>query len=148
MKTKTKIKRLKKPIQKKLLKKDGSVSSDSRTSRRAALARVMKMKGDVVVPDKPSFIPHADVSKLEAEVEAGYIEMTIGALLEQARSTRKLGKRELSRKLGSNHARISQLEGAENLELKSILQVLDSLDYDLELRLIPRHDGEVIRARV
>lgn len=139
--------KLKKVAQKKMTGKN-DVSKDSRSARRAALAQIMNMGEGVVTPDKPTFIPHADVNDLVAEVEAGYVELTIGALLEQARSKRKVGKRELSRKLGSNHARVSQLEAAKNLELKSIVQVLDSLDYDLELHLISRHDGEVIRARV
>ena len=108
----------------------------------------MTMGEGVVTPNKPSYIPKANVETLESDLEAAYVETSIGKLLETARSKRKVGKRELSRKLGTNHARVSQLEGAENLELKSILQVLDSLDFDLELHLISRKDGEVIRARV
>jgi ribosome-binding protein aMBF1 (putative translation factor) len=121
---------------------------DPRVARRAALAQVIQMGEGVVTPDKDSVIPEANVDLLEQEVEAAYVEATVGKLLETARQKRKLGKRELSRKLGTNHARISQLEGAENLELKSIIQVLDSLNYDLELHLVSRVDGNVIRARV
>jgi ribosome-binding protein aMBF1 (putative translation factor) len=123
-------------------------SKDPRAARRAALAQVMVMGEGIVKPNKPSFIPKANVDTLETDIETAYIEASIGQLLETARSKRKVGKRELSRKLGTNHARVSQLEGAENLELKSILQVLDSLDFDLELHLISRKDGEVIRARM
>jgi hypothetical protein len=131
----------------KTLNPKASKQADPRAARRAALAQVMMGEG-VVTPDQHTFIPKANVDTLESEIEAAYLEASIGKLLEIARSKRKLGKRELSRKLGTNHARISQLEGAENLELKSILQVLDSLDFDLELHLISRKDGEAIRARV
>jgi ribosome-binding protein aMBF1 (putative translation factor) len=122
--------------------------ADPRAARRAALAQIRSMGEGVVTPNKPSRIPKAKLETLESDLEAAYIEASIGKLLETARSKRKVGKRELSRKLGTNHARVSQLEGAENLELKSILQVLDSLDFDLELHLIPRKGGEVIRAKV
>jgi ribosome-binding protein aMBF1 (putative translation factor) len=129
-------------------RKPAAAQNISRAARQAALAKVMQLGEGVVEPDQSTAIPVADPEQLEAELEQAYLELSIGGLLEQARSRRKLGKRELSRKLGTNHARISQLEQAENLELKSILNILDQLDYDLELRLISRKDGQVIRARL
>lgn len=129
-------------------KLSGSVSNDTRAARQAALAQVMSMGEGVVYPDEPVALPTADVDSLASDIEVAYLQVSIGQLLETARSKRQVGKRELSRKLDTNHARISQLEGATNLELKSIVQVLHSLDYDLELHLVSRTDGEVIRARV
>ena len=66
-----------------------------------------------------------NVAELEARVNTGVLEQTIGELLMEARKSRGLGKREFARRLGTNHARISQLEAAGNLELNSILSVLE-----------------------
>lgn len=144
----TKLKMTKTKIKSKKVTPKTSAAIDPRAAKRAALEQVMQMGEGVITPDKASFIPTANIDTLEQDIETAYVEATIGKLLETARTTRNLGKRELSRKLGSNHARVSQLENAENLELKSILQVLDTLNYDLELHLISRLDKRVIRARV
>ena len=87
-----------------------------------------------------------NVAELEARVNTGVLEQTIGELLMEARKSRGLGKREFARRLGTNHARISQLEAAGNLELNSILSVLEQLDYDLSIQFISRKDGKVIGA--
>ena len=85
-------------------------------------------------------------SDLEGRVNTGVLEASIGALLLQARQSRGLGKRELARKLGTNHARVTQLETARNLELHSILGVLDQLEFDLSISFVSRRDGKAFGA--
>jgi transcriptional regulator with XRE-family HTH domain len=72
---------------------------------------------------------------------------------------RKIGKRErpvrchlvsktrkLARKMGMNHARVSQIEQATNLELKSVLETAQLLEYDVSISLIPREGGKAFGA--
>ena len=45
-----------------------------------------------------------------------------------------------------NHARVMQLETARNLELHSILGVLDQLEFDLSISFVSRRDGKAFGA--
>ena len=114
----------------------------NREARKAALEHVLQMRDEVITPDGPDrTVPETSTETMLEMVEQGYVQATIGALLEQARLTRKVGKRELARKMGRNHARISQLEAATNLELKSVLETADLLEYDVSISLVPREGG-------
>ncbi|MEY4532109.1 MAG: hypothetical protein RLZZ156_2832 [Deinococcota bacterium] len=93
-------------------------------------------------------IPNENPNTLEAQVNTGVFEQSIGALLTEARKSRGLGKRELARQLGTNHARVTQLENAQNLELQSILGVLDKLEFDLSIQFVSRRDGKAIGAMI
>ncbi len=98
----------------------------------------------LVIPKHPVEIPDEDPSDLLELVEKGYMELKIGALLEDARKTRDIGKRELARSLGTTHGRISTLEKAQNLELKSITEVAGALGFDVQVTLVSRDDGATL----
>jgi hypothetical protein len=116
----------------------------NREARRAALKRVLNRTDSVIVPKIPVEIPESDPADLLELVEQGYMELKIGALLEDARKTRDIGKRELARSLGTTHGRISTLEKAQNLELKSITEVAGALGFDVQVTLVSRNDGATI----
>ncbi len=97
-----------------------------------------------VIPKHPVEIPEEDPRDLLERVEQGYMELKIGALLEDARKTRDIGKRELARSLGTTHGRISTLEKAQNLELKSITEVAGALGFDVQVTLVSREDGATL----
>ncbi len=113
-------------------------------ARKAALQRVLKLRDDIIIPKTPVNIPEEDPRDLLEMVEQGYMESKIGALLEDARKTRDIGKRELARSLGTTHGRISTLEKAQNLELKSITEVANALGFDVQVTLISREDGATL----
>lgn len=118
----------------------------NREARRAALERVRAIRQDVIVPKKAQPIFESNPEELLETVERGYLEATIGELLERARTARKVGKRELARRMDTNHARVSQMEGAANLELKSVLEAAGLLEYDVRIALVPREGGRGIGA--
>ena len=120
------------------------MSQVNRDKRKAALKAVMQMGEGPVIPKKASKIPTESVEQLAATVESGYLVQTIGELLEKARQARGLGKRELARQLKTSHGRISKIEQSDNLELKSLLEVAQSLGYDLSISLLPQEGGAVL----
>ena len=101
-----------------------------------------------VIPDRPVNIPETTQEELEAMVTRGCLEATVGELLEEARRERGLGKRELARALSTTHGRVTTLENAQNLDLKSVLEFASALGYDPELSLIPRSGGRTLGAVV
>ena len=119
----------------------------NREERRAALEQVLQMREEIITPDGPNReIPETGLEETMVMVARGYVQATIGELLEQARLTRKIGKRELARKMGMNHARVSQIEQATNLELKSVLETAQLLEYDVSISLVPREGGKAFGA--
>jgi hypothetical protein len=116
----------------------------NREARKAALKRVLVRRDDIIIPKHPVEIPDEDPADLLERVEQGYMELKIGALLEDARKTRDIGKRELARSLGTTHGRISTLEKAQNLELKSITEVAGALGFDVQVTLVSRVDGATL----
>lgn len=120
----------------------------NREKRKAALAQVRVMGEGRVIPAKPMKVSQAQAEDLEATVEQGYLAQTVGELLEKARQSRGLGKRELARRLESTHSRVSKMEGSENVELKSLLKVAGTLGYDVSISLIPREGGAALGAVV
>ena len=117
-------------------------------ARKAALAKVLAMREDNIVPEKPMPIPSANPEMLLETVEQAFIASKIGNLLEMARKQRKIGKRELARALQTSHGRISTLENAENLELKSIRAVAEELGFEVQVSLIPRDGGRNLETRI
>lgn len=122
------------------------MNQSNRHKRKAALATVMQMGEGAVIPNQKQSVPSQSVKYLEAAVESGYLAQTVGELLEQARKVRGLGKRELARKLETTHGRVSKLEQSENIELKSLLEVAQTLGYDLSISLIPKEGGASLGA--
>jgi hypothetical protein len=115
-------------------------------ARKAALATVLAMREDNIIPDVPTFIPEAKTEQLLETVEQAYLAHKIGGLLEMARKQRKVGKRQLARALQTSHGRITALENAVNLELKSITAVASELGFDVQVNLIPRDGGTSLGA--
>ena len=120
----------------------------NKEARRAAFAKVQTLGEGVVIPDKPTKIIEADPAELEGLVNRGYLEATIGQLLEQVRHERGVGKRELARALKTSHGRITNLEKAHNLKMHSILEVASALGYDLEVSFVPQAGGRKVGALV
>ncbi len=70
----------------------------------------------------------------------------VGEALQTARKTRKLTGEELGKRLGVGRSRISQLESKKSeYDLSTLYRVVDALGYDLELNLVPRGKGKVIK---
>ncbi len=116
----------------------------NREPRKAALKRVLARTDSIITPKIPVELPESDQIDLLERVEQAYMELKIGSLLEDARKTRDIGKRELARSLGTTHGRISTLEKAQNLELKSITEVAGALGYDVQVTLVSREDGATL----
>jgi hypothetical protein len=68
----------------------------NREARKAALKRVLARTDSIITPKIPIELPESDTSDLLERVEQGYMESKIGSLLEDARKTRDIGKRELA----------------------------------------------------
>lgn len=118
----------------------------NREARKAALAKVLAMTEDNIIPEVPTFIPEENPDQLLEVVEQAYMSSKIGDLLEMARKQRKVGKRELARALQTSHGRITALENAVNLELKSITAVAGELGFDVQVNLISRDGGTSLGA--
>lgn len=122
------------------------MTQDSRTKRKAALAAVKQMGEGPVVPTQQHLIPNPSFDDLASAVDTAYLVQTVGELLEKARHLRGLGKRELARRLETSHGRIGKLEQSKNLELNSLLEVAQTLGYDISISLIPKDGGTTIQA--
>ena len=118
----------------------------NREAGKAALTKVLAMTEDNIIPDVPTFIPDESPAQLLEVVEQAYMSSKIGDLLEMARKQRKIGKRQLARALQTSHGRITALENAVNLELKSITSVAGELGFDVQVNLIPRDGGTSLGA--
>jgi DNA-binding XRE family transcriptional regulator len=70
---------------------------------------------------------------------------SVGKALQVARATRKLTGSSLGKRVGVGRSRISQLEHkTHDYDLSTLYRVLDALDYDLELKFVPRGKGKAI----
>jgi predicted XRE-type DNA-binding protein len=82
---------------------------------------------------------------IEEAVEEMLFADSVGEALQAARQARKLTGSSLGERVGVGRARISQLEHkTHDYELSTLYRVLDALDYDLELKFVPRGKGKAI----
>lgn len=121
--------------------------------RQAMLQAMLEMPETAIVPQKPQSIVKANPEELEHSIEMGVLALTIGELLEQARTERGVGVRELARRLGLNHARVKQLEDAgrgrnENIEVQSLARQAKALAYRVRIVLEPEEGGRKLEARL
>jgi DNA-binding Xre family transcriptional regulator len=123
-------------------------SPKSRAKRRAALKALAKQQGDVIVPKKPQALEEANVAGLEELVTAEVQKRQIGELVSSAMAYRRVGVRELGRRVKRSHSQIIALEKSKNLEISTLLTIADSLDFDVELSLKPREGGQTIHAKL
>jgi DNA-binding XRE family transcriptional regulator len=85
--------------------------------------------------------------ELERTVKAELLARSAGALLRQARETRGKSLSQLGNELGISKGRVHQREqNNANLEMKTILEQAEALEYEVELVLKPKHGGQEIRA--
>ena len=85
--------------------------------------------------------------ELERTVKAELLARSAGALLRQARETRGKSLSQLGTDLGISKGRVHQREQTSaNLEMKTILEQAEALEYEVELVLKPKHGGQEIRA--
>ena len=77
--------------------------------------------------------------KRQIIIKQRQVAMEFGLELEQLLKRTKLKRVDLARRLGKSRAWISKvLSGPRNLKLFTAVEIADSLDCDVELRLIPR----------
>ncbi len=85
--------------------------------------------------------------ELERTVKAEILARSAGALLRKARETRGKSLSQLGNELGISKGRVHQREQiSANLEMKTILEQAEALEYEVELVLKPKHGGQEIRA--
>ncbi len=86
-------------------------------------------------------------TELERTFKAELLARDAGTLLRQARETRGKSLSKLGLELGISKGRVHQREQASaNLEIKTILEQADALEYEVELVLRPKQGGQEIRA--
>jgi ribosome-binding protein aMBF1 (putative translation factor) len=86
-------------------------------------------------------------TELERTFKAELLARNAGTLLRQARETRGKSLSKLGSELGISKGRVHQREQASaNLEIKTILEQAEALEYEVELVLRPKHGGQEIRA--
>jgi hypothetical protein len=120
----------------------------NRAKRRAALKTLAGYEADVIIPAKPQKLPEAKVEELLDTVTSEVQKRQIGELISSAMAYRQVGVRALARRIKRSHSQIIALEQASNLELRTLLSIADSLDFDVELKLIPREGGQALQAEL
>ncbi len=123
-------------------------TTKNRAKRQAALKALAKQQGDVIVPKKSQPLYEADVDALESLVTAEVQKRQIGELVSSAMAYRRVGVRELGRRVKRSHSQIVALGKSKNLEISTLLTIADSLDFDVELSLKPREGGKAIRGEI
>jgi ribosome-binding protein aMBF1 (putative translation factor) len=121
--------------------------------KRAALEAMLSSPEEVITPMQAQPILEADPNTLEAVIEEGVFTQTIGELLEQARTSRGVGVRELARRLQVNHSQIKQLEGSgrgrlDNMEVQSLTRQAKALSYRVRIVLEPEEGGIPLEVRL
>ncbi len=119
--------------------------------RRAALEAMLALPEAAIIPLKLQLILEQNPDDLEATIQAGVLAFTIGELLEQARTERGVGVRELARRLDVHHARVKQLEGIGqdgNIEIQTLARQAKALAYRVRIILEPEEGGRSLEARL
>jgi ribosome-binding protein aMBF1 (putative translation factor) len=85
--------------------------------------------------------------QIEQTVEEELHLRAVGQLIAKARKVKGLSHRQLAERVGVKHPRVVQVEQGENLEIATLFDYAQALEYDLEVRLVPKRGGEVLSAR-
>ncbi len=102
----------------------------------------MQILGD---PKNPAQGTEVKVSELRQELNAAVLESVVGEMLRQARLQRGLTGEQAGALFGVKRARVSQMEtSGDVLQLQTLVQYAGSLDFDVQLSLIPRNGGSVL----
>jgi hypothetical protein len=117
----------------------------NRAKRQVALESLAHYQGDVIVPTKAQPLQEANVAELMATVKAEVQKRQIGELVSSAMTYRRVGVRALARKVKRSHSQIVALGQSKNMEISTLLTIADSLEFDVEVKLIPREGGKVIQ---
>jgi hypothetical protein len=99
----------------------------------------------VIVPTKTQPSPEANVAELMATVKAEVQKRQIGEWVSSAMTYRRVGVRALARKVKRSHSQIVALGQSKNKVISTLLTIADSLEFDVEVKLIPREGGKVIQ---
>ena len=120
----------------------------NRAKRRAALQALATYDGDVIVPDKPQKIREARVEELLDTVTSEAQKRQIGELVTSAMAYRQVGARALARRIKRSHSQIVALGRSQNMEISTLVTIADSLEFNVEVKLIPREGGKAIEAEL
>lgn len=120
----------------------------NRTKRRAALQALAGYEGDMIVPNKPQKIPEAKVEDLLDTVIGEVQKRQIGELVTSAMAYRQVGTRALARRIKRSHSQIVALGQSQNMEISTLVTIADSLEFDVEVKLIPREGGKAIQTEL
>jgi predicted XRE-type DNA-binding protein len=102
----------------------------------------MQILGD---PKNPAQGAEVNVSELRQDLNAAVLESVVGEMLRQARLQRGLTGEQAGALFGVKRARVSQMEtSGDVLQLQTLVQYAQSLDFDVQLSLIPRNGGSVL----
>jgi DNA-binding XRE family transcriptional regulator len=86
-----------------------------------------------------------DTVQLRSDLETAVLVSRVGDLLRQARLERGLTGEQAGALVGVKRARVSQMEtDGDVLQLQTLVQYAQSLGFDVQLSLIPRHGGSVL----
>ena len=86
-----------------------------------------------------------NVAELRQDLNAAVLESVVGEMLRQARLQRGLTGEQAGALFGVKRARVSQMEtSGDVLQLQTLVQYAGSLDFDVQLSLIPRNGGSVL----
>ena len=120
-------------------------------SKRAILEAMLSLPEGEITPLKTQPVILQNFDDLEPIIEAGVFALTIGGLLEQARTERGGGVRELARRLSVHHARVKQLEGIGqngNIEIQTLARQAKALAYRVRIVLEPEEGGQSLEAQL
>jgi hypothetical protein len=116
----------------------------NRAKRQAALAALAHYQGDTIIPEKTQPLRETNVDELMNTVKAEVQKRQIVGLVSSALNYRKVGVRALARKVKRSHSQIIALEQSNNMEISTLLTIANSLEFDVEVKLIPREGGRII----
>ncbi len=86
---------------------------------------------------------HTD--SIREELTKGVLVSRVGELLRQARLERGLTGEQAGALVGVKRARISQMEtSGDVLQLQTLVEYAHSLDFEVQLSLIPKNGGSVL----
>lgn len=99
----------------------------------------------MIVPAKTQPLQEANVNELMNIVKTEVQKRQIGDLVSSALNYRQVGVRALARKVKRSHSQIIALGQSSNMEIATLLTIADSLEFDVEVKLIPREGGKAIQ---
>lgn len=85
-----------------------------------------------------------NLETLQQDIQAMHAAQTVGKALAAMRGARRLGVREMGRKLGLTGSAVVRMEKGENAELATVARYAAAAGYRVRLLLEPEDSGPVI----